>query len=83
MNLDVKDLVVPGCEPDWQVRLRFVDGTDQTWQVSPGSRSKEKAIRTVKATAGILDESVIAGVDCVRVGEEWPSVSLSQESREE
>ena len=81
--MHVQDLVVPVPDPDWQVRLRFVDGTDCTWQVSPGSRSREKAIRTVKLTAGILDESVLAGVDCVRVGEEWPEVPLSSEKVEE
>ena len=79
MNLDVEDLVVPGCEPDWQVRLRFVDGSSRTWQVSPGRRSREKAISTAMGAAGILDDSVLSGVDCVRVGEEWPTVSLSEE----
>lgn len=81
--MNVQDLVVPVPEPDWQVRLRFVDGSTRTWQVSPGKRSREKAIGTVMRSAGILDESVLAGVDCVRVGEEWPPVTLSSKKVEE
>ncbi len=81
--MDVRDLVVPTCEPDWLVRFRFVDGTTRTWQVSPGRRSREKAIATATASAGILDNSVVAGVDCVRVGEEWPEEPLSSKKVEE
>ena len=83
MSIDVKELVVPGAKPDWLVRIRFVDGTTQTWQVSPGNRSRDKAISTAKAAGNIMDDSVIAGVDCIRVNEDWPCDLLSTKKEEE